>query len=152
MHAQAKSTTAASPADLETFLTALSPIQDAEPINIEGVTGCEVEGEGLFHFTVEHDREADAHERLSAYHPLWTTDLYHEEIGDGSTDPNQPGVLLGIIGRATASSEANGRAIDTVLIGAVTGESGRFYVQVTFVGSDWSDQPPGPHPATSPVI
>jgi len=149
MHAQAKSTTAASPADLETFLTVLSPVPDTEPINIEGVTGCEVEGEGLFHFAVQHGREGAAHERLGDYHPQWTTDLYAEEIGDGSADPNQPGVLLGIISRATASSQANGRAIDTVLIGAVTGEKGKFYVQVTFVGSTWSDQPPGPHPVTA---
>jgi hypothetical protein len=105
----------------------------------------------MFHFAVQHGREADAHERLGDYHPQWTTDLYSEEIGDGSNDPNQPGVLLGIIGRATASSEANGRAIDTVLIGAITGEKGRFYVQVTFVGSTWTADPPAPDPMSSPA-
>jgi hypothetical protein len=150
MHAQAKSTTSASPADLQQFLTVLSPPMNADQINIEGVTGWAVEGDGRFHFSVEDGREADAHDRLSAYHPEWTTDLYHEEINGDSSDPNQPGVLLGIIERATASSEANGRAIDTVLIGAITGSKGGFYVQVTFDGSDWSEEPPGPHPHDDP--
>ena len=144
MHAQAKSHTAASPADLQQFLTVLTPPNETDQVNIEGVTGWDVEGDGWFHFTVEHGREAEAHDKLVAYGPEWTTDLYSEEIGDGSADPNQPGVLLGIIGRATASPEANGRAIDTVLIGAVTDEKGKFYVQVTFVGSTWSDVPPAP--------
>jgi len=146
MHAQAKSQTAASPADLRQFLTVLTPPQETDKINIEGVTGFNVEEDGWFHFTVEDGREAEAHDLLSVYHPQWTTDLYHEEIDAGSSDPNQPGVLLGIIERATASAEAGGRAIDTVLIGAKTGTRGTFYVQVTFIGSTWSTDEPGPHP------
>jgi hypothetical protein len=146
MHAQAKSHTAASPADLQQFLTVLTPPAETDKVNIEGVTGWNVEEDGWFHFTVEHGREAEAHDRLSAYHPQWTTDLYHEEIDDSSSDPNQPGVLLGIIERATASPEAGGRAIDTVLIGAKTRSKGTFYVQVTFIGSTWSTDAPGPHP------
>ena len=151
MHAQAKSQTAASPADLRQFLTVLTPPQETDKINIEGVTGFNVEEDGWFHFTVEDGREAEAHDLLSVYRPQWTTDLYHEEIDAGSSDPNQPGVLLGIIQNATESDVAAGRAIDTVLIGACTGEQGKFYVQVTFIGSTWSEQAPGPHPDDDPA-
>ena len=64
-------------------------------------------------------------------------DLYAEEIVPpaqiGLEDPNQPGVLLKIVENAKASPVASGRPIDTILIGARTGEPGRFYVQVTFI-------------------
>ena len=141
-HAQAKSHTSASPADLTQFLAAANEGLAANPINIEGISGSNVEAEGELHFTVEHGREAEVHAQLERYHPEWTTDVYVEEIPPGPPDPNQPGVLHGIIQRAT--DEHPDRTIDTVLIGALTGSPGVFYVQVTFTDSVWTAGPPEP--------
>ena len=128
-HAQTKSGTSASPASLEALLERLADI------NIEGVSGTSLEADGLIHIAVEHGREAEVHDLLGDYHPKWTTDLYVEEIDNQGVA--QPGVLLGIIQRARQAHPD--RAIDTVLTGV---SSGTFFVQVTFVGSDWSNDPP----------
>ena len=145
MHIQAKAQTTASPADLAKFLTVLvGPPEDE--INIEGVTGARIEADpaGEFVFAVEHGRAGDAHDRLvgAHYNVLWTTDLYTERIpgplAQDPPDPNQPGVLLGIIERASAS----GREIDTVLVGLRTGKPGVYGVQVTFMDSVWSPDRP----------
>lgn len=157
MHIQAKAKAALSPADLGSFLRTVTGPPEHE-INIEGVTGCNVEGDepGDFVFAVEHGRAALAHDRLTApqetaegekaYAVWWTKDLYVEDVpsaqGVGTDDPNQPGVLLGIIERAKGSQIAGGRQIDTVLIGARTGQPGIFGVQVTFIGSAWSTDRP----------
>ena len=150
MHIQAKAQVTASPADLARFLKVLvGPPEDE--INIEGVTGAGIEGDpaGEFVFAVEHGRAADAHDRLAeaGYAVQWTTDLYRERIpgplAQDPDDPNKPGVLLGIIERATESGIAAGRAIDTVLVGLRTGKPGVFGVQVTFIGSAWSPDRPG---------
>ena len=126
MHAQAKSTTAACPGRSASIPR--GPESDAprrqQPINIEGVTGCGVEDGGQFPFAVKHGREAEAHDASATYTRSGRTTCTARRSADGSADPNQPGVLLGIIEHATASSEANGRAIDTVLIGQRTGEPG----------------------------
>ena len=58
-------------------------------------------------------------------------------------DPNQPGVLLGIVERCKSSQIAAGRDIDTVMIGAFTDEPGQYFAQVTFHGSDWTEDRPG---------
>jgi hypothetical protein len=80
----------------------------------------------------------------------WTRDLYAERVPSDDAqggaprdqDPNQPGVLLGVVERAKASDLAGGRNIDTVLIGAFTDEPGRFFIQVTFEGSEWVNERP----------
>ncbi len=142
MHIQAKSKTALSPADLAQFLGNLVEETETEPpINIEGVTGAAVEGEGFFVFAVEHGREKDADRRVRKYGCQWTNDIYAEEI-PSSPDPNVPGVLLEIIQNATTSDVAAGRPIDHVLVGMKTGAPGVLYVQVSFIGSDWRDHPP----------
>ncbi len=139
MHIQAKSTGAASPADLATFLAVLAADEAPHgPLNVEGVTGCGAEtGNGIV-FTLHHDQFGAAVERLQdkGYTVVVNTDLYVEEIvPDISGEPesmNRPGVLAEIVANAKASQIANGRAIDTVLVAARTGDPGRFYVQVSF--------------------
>ena len=152
MHIQARARTQRSPADLLEFLKVLDRTDEhGGPINVEGVTGAKLEGGGHLCFTVEHGRVQNAHDRLTGerYRVEWTKAIHKERIppqaGSGVTpasdDPNQPGVLAGIIERAKASQVAEGRPIDCVLIGAKTGEPGVFYAQVTFAGDPWSDAP-----------
>ena len=131
-HAQTKSGTAASPASLETLLDQL------RDVNIQGVSGTSLEADGLLHFVVQHGQEGDAQQALEAYHPKWTDDLYFEEIS--SQEMGQSGVLHGIIGRAKQQNP--GRLIDTVLTGMTPGDPPTFWVQVTFLGTDWTDEPP----------
>jgi hypothetical protein len=131
-HAQTKSGTSASPADLEALLERLAAL------NIEGVSGTSLEADGLIHLAVEHGHEGEVHDALAEYHPKWTTDLFVEEFDAQAVV--QPGILLGIIQRAKQANP--GRAIDTVLTGVRSDAPGIFYVQVTFVGSDWTNDPP----------
>lgn len=153
MHVQARASTAASPADLALFLQELAAneAEGLDDINVEGVSGAGVETGGMVVFAVENGREGDAHDRLTAkhYRCQWTTDLYHERIprshsagGGSADDPNQPGVLRGIVQRAKESKVAAGRSIDTILIGAFTKKPGRFFAQVTFEGAAWSEDRP----------
>src|SRR5262245_11963463 len=135
-HAQTKSGTAASPASLEGLLEKL------EDVNIEGISGTSLEADGLFHFVVEHGQEGDAHEALEGYHPKWTTDLYAEELDSQAVV--QPGALLQVIKNAKTANP--GRLIDTVLTGVTAGNPATFWVQVTFIGADWTDTPPTPQP------
>ena len=159
MHVQARAKPARSPADLAAFLQELAADADADrdAINVEGVGGASIEQGGNFVFAVADGREGDAHDRLDAvgYRCEWTTDVYHEEIPPAATsetvqpsdeDPNRPGVLVGIIQRAKGSTIADGRNIDTVLIGAFTDRPGHFFAQVTFEGARWTTDRPGPHP------
>ena len=157
MHVQARASTAASEADLGPFLERLAGI------NIEGVSGGGIESrdDGRFLFVVEDGREGECHDLLTsapAYNVEWTTDLYHEALGPGegpdaalaaaaSADPNQPGVLAGVVGRAKRSRlEGRSRRVDGVLIGAFTGKKNHFFVQVTFEDSAWTTDRPGLHP------
>lgn len=148
MHIQARARPQLSPPDLAEFLGAIAgaDLLDADKINVEGVTGSSVEDGGFFVFAVTHGREAECHTRLESYRCQWTTDLYAERIppdpGTVEPDPNQPGVLLGIVQRAKESRIAAGRPISEVLLGAFTNEPGQFFAQVSFVGSDWQDEPP----------
>lgn len=128
-HAQTKSGTSASPADLEALLERLADI------NIEGISGTSLEADGLVHLAVEHDHEAEVHDLLGDYHPKWTTDLYVEELDVQAV--GQPGALLQVIKNAKLAHPD--RMIDTVLTGV---SSGTFFVQVTFIGSDWTNDPP----------
>jgi hypothetical protein len=153
MHVQARAAPTTSPADLAAFLRVLAPDPEAnrDRINIEGGAGAAIESGGKFVFTVTHGRMREAWDRLTevGYHVEWTEDLYAEKVppdqaqgGGHEQDPNQPGVLLGVVERAKASDLAAGRNIDCVLIGAVTDEPERFFVQVTFEGSEWRDDRP----------
>ena len=136
MHVQARSAPALSPPDLEAFLKVL-----ANDINIEGVSGCAVEDGGQLVFTVAHGQEAQAHELLTneGYTVQWTTDLYAEEIP--AETANQPGVLAGIIERAKGQMSGS-RAIDTVLVGSLSGAPGGFYCQCTWTDAAWQSEPP----------
>lgn len=154
MHVQARAAPTTSPADLVAFLRVLAPDveSDRDRINIEGTAGAAIETGGKFVFVVTDGRFRDAWDRLheEGYTCEWTEDLYAESVPPdqeqdgtaGEQDPNQPGVLLGVVERAKASDIAGGRSIDTVLIGAVTDEPGRFFIQVTFEGSEWRDARP----------
>jgi hypothetical protein len=133
MHIQSKSNAAKSPANLADFLDVLAAdIPPHGPINIEGVTGCGIEtGSGIV-FSLSHDQHDAGVARLrdAGYTVDENTDLFTEAV-DG--DPNQPGVLADIVRRAKDSPEANGRPIDTVLVGFFTGQPDMFYVQVSFI-------------------
>ncbi len=158
MHIQARAKPSKSPANLADFLGELAAdvAMNRDAINVEGVSGSAVEGGGELAFTVTHGRAREANDRLTSarYRVEWTKDLYAEEIppvqdtGSGpavppdDADPNQPGVLLGIVQRAKGSSLAGGRDIDTVLIGAFTDRPGHYFAQITFHGSDWREDAP----------
>ena len=140
MHIQAKSTAAASPANLADFLAVLAEaVQGEGPLNVEGVTGCGIETGGGIVFAMSHDHFELGVNRLRGrgYTVDVNDDLYAEEIVPpaqiGLEDWNQPGVLLKIVENAKASPVASGRPIDTILVGARSGEPGRFYVQVSFI-------------------
>jgi hypothetical protein len=157
MHIQARAQPQRSPADVVEFLKVLAGDgTDDDPINIEGVTGSGIEHGGHLVFAVTHGRENEAHDRLGrvGYRCQWTNDVYAEKIppdpsdqasdlvANDEPDPNQPGVLLGILERARDSGLAAGRPIHEILIGAFTDEPGRFFAQVTFVGAHWRDDVP----------
>lgn len=131
MHIQSRAKPQKSPADLAAFVRVLSApaVEGRLPINIEGVTGTNLELGGDFVFTVADGREDDARDwlELEDYTVTQTTDLYSEEITG-----NQSGQLLDVIERARESDVGRGRAIYEILIGAVTGETDKFYAQVTF--------------------
>ncbi|HYH92042.1 MAG TPA: hypothetical protein VD763_02695 [Candidatus Saccharimonadales bacterium] len=153
MHIQARSKAKLSPADLSEFLGVMAqPTTDGGRINIEGVTGSEIEigqgdkdDTGWFNFSMDDTKVAECHRILTAakYRPEYCVDLYSEAIPvDQAPDPNQPGVLHQIILNAKKWDGDRRRPIDTVLIGALTDQPGHFYVQVTFVGSAWTSEPP----------
>ena len=156
MHIQARSKPQRSPANLAEFLEVIgAPNADGDRINVEGVTGSALEHGGHFCFTVEHGRARETHDRLteSRYTVEWTRDVYAEKVPPDSNvasplapaeepDPNQPGVLAGMIQRAKDSPLAAGRTVHEVMIGAFTGQPGTFFVQVTFQGADWSSDRP----------
>jgi hypothetical protein len=149
MHAQAKSDTAASPPNLEAFLDALNPATLAwhQRINIEGAFARDVElsegevAKGEIRLAFEDGSLEEAHSRLTGagYTVEWTTDLYHEVL-PSAPHPNRPGTLLDTIQKAKAAN--SNRAIDSVLIGQRTAGGRQFFVQVTFVDSNWTGQPP----------
>lgn len=140
MHIQAKSTAAASPANLADFLDVLARDDPNEGrLNVEGITGCGAETGGGIVFTLHHDHFELGVARLrnAGYTVDINEDLYVEEIvpsaAGGIEAMNRPGVLAEIIRNAKDSPTANGRPIDTVLVATRTGDPGRFYVQVSFV-------------------
>ena len=135
MHVQARAQPITSPPDLEAFIKVLSEPETPPgeptrvPINIEGVSGGEVELGGEIVFAVEHGREADAEAwlREANYDPTFTEDIFAQEMSG-----NQAGQLLSIIRGATETTRGKNRVIRDVLIGEKTGEPGAFFVQISF--------------------
>jgi len=135
MHVQARAQPISSPPDLEAFIKVLSEPETPPgeptrvPINIEGISGGEVELGGEIVFAVEHGREADAEDwlRKAGYTPTFTEDIFAQEMTG-----NQAGQLLSIIRGATETTRGKNRVIRDVLIGEKTGEPGAFFVQIAF--------------------
>jgi hypothetical protein len=147
MHIQAKATPKASPADLETFLAVLSePAAPREPINIEGVSGDDLELGGEFIFSFDHDRQADVEAWLDEKDyrvDFFVGDMTEIENGDQVIDDdtrlavlvldgNQPGTLLAAVRSLGAASLPTGRVIRHLVIGQETQAPNRFYVQIAF--------------------
>ena len=135
MHVQARAQPITSPPDLEAFIKVLSEPETPPgeptrvPINIEGISGGEVELGGEIVFAVEHGRESDAEDwlREAGYDPTFTEDIFAREMTG-----NQAGQLLSIIRGATETTRGKNRVIRDVLIGEKTGEPGAFFVQIAF--------------------
>jgi hypothetical protein len=139
MHVQARATPATSPADVEAFLKVLSEPEGLtdegrprEPINIEGVTGTDLEGKGKIVFSFDHDREADVARwlREAGYKDVTFLNADEGQIFWAELSGNAPGQLLDAI---RAGKGANsGKRIRDVLIGQETQKPNRFYVHISF--------------------
>jgi hypothetical protein len=152
MHIQAKATPKASPADLETFLAVLSepvtppgqPTRD--PINIEGVSGDDLELGGQFIFSFDHDRKDDVEAwldekryRVEFFEGDMNAITNGDQVVDDDTrlavfvlDGNAPGTLLAAIRSLGAANLPSGRVIRHMVIGQETQVDQRFYVQIAF--------------------
>ncbi len=144
MHVQARAKTAASPEDLEKFLTWISDPEQLEgrpAVNVEGVSGSHVEHDGEFVFSFDHDRVDEVRHQLRDYNPTF---LYGVMDSDEDLPPdrdgtifwarlaeNTPGQLLAAIQAARNSDIGRDKEIRDVMIGQETGGS-QFYVQITF--------------------
>ena len=150
MHVQARARTSASPEDVEAFLKVLSEPEaptDGEPreaINIEGVTGTDLEDGGRIVFSFDHDREADVRAWLkeAGYHEVEFLNADAGEIFWQELGGNAPGQLLNAIRAGKAVPSNTGKRVRDVLIGQETQEPHRFYVHVSF--ADGGD---GPEPS-----
>ncbi len=145
MHVQARASTSASPADLETFLKWISDPDQLEghaAVNIEGVGGSHVEHrDGEFVFSFDHDRVEEVRDLLGRYNPTF---FYGRMDSDDDLNPdrdgtifwarlaeNTPGQLLAAIQAARESDVGKDKEIKDVLIGQETGGT-QFYVQISF--------------------
>ena len=142
MHVQVRATPAASERNVEAFLKVISEPegltgdgQPREPINIEGVTGTDLENDAdgrHIVFSFDHDREADV--------ATWLAEARYEDVtflnaenGDmfwAELGGNAPGHLLDKIRDAKAAFP--NRDIKDILIGQETKSPNRVYVQITF--------------------
>lgn len=148
MHIQAKATPSASPPDLETFLAIMSePGPGREPINIEGVSGDDLETGGQVIFSFDHDRVADVEQ--------WLTDAgYKVQFFEGDMgqidNPDQvvdddvriavlvlpdlgPGALLAAVRGLGRANLPNRRVIRHIVVGRETQAPNRTYVQIAFL-------------------
>lgn len=146
MHIQAKTTPAASPADLAALLDRLAnPPPGIDPINIEGVSGAHLETGGQFVFSFDHDRRADVEAVLDGYHDLeiveGNLDLIEDDPHEVADDQelhvrvlraNTPGALLEAIQGAALINLPSSRLVRHIVIGQETQAPNRFYVQVRF--------------------
>ncbi len=135
MHIQARAKPAKSAPDLEAFFKVLSePTPGRTAINIEGVTGSDVETGGEIVFTFDHDREADVRAWLDQENYKDVTFLNAEagEIFWAELSENTPGQLLQAIRSASTENLPSGKLIKDVVIGQETQPPHRFYVQISF--------------------
>lgn len=144
MHIQARVTPAASPPDLVKFVQILSEPETPPgeptrvPINIEGVSGSDLETGGQIVLSFDHDREADVRAWLdeAGYRDVTFRNADDDEIAWVELSDNTPGQLLDAIRSASISNLPNGKLIKDVLIGQETvaagAPAGRFYVQISF--------------------
>jgi hypothetical protein len=148
MHVQARATPAASPRSVEAFLKVLSEPegltgdgQPRKPINIEGVTGTNLEKEDdegndpearRIVFSFDHDRAADVQDWLTEVGYTDVTFLYAPaQIFTTELGGNEPGQLLKAI-RAGKAANPDKRIRD-VLIGQATQDPYPFYVQISWM-------------------
>lgn len=138
MHIQAKATPAASPPDLEGFLSPISDpgstVAGRQGINIEGISGDYLETGGELFFTFDHDREGDVRAWLEekGYTNIEILRRDDDEYFQAELPANEPGHLLEAIRAATSQNLSEGRLIRNVLIGQETQPPHRFYVNITF--------------------
>lgn len=144
MHIQARVTPAASPPDLVKFVQILSepetpPGQPGRlPINIEGVTGSDLETGGQIVLSFDHDRVDDVRAwlREAGYRDVEFRNADDDEIVWVELSDNTPGQLLQAIRGASTDNLPSGKLIKDVLIGQETvpdgAPAGRFYVQIAF--------------------
>jgi hypothetical protein len=141
MHIQAKATPAKSPPNLEEFVAVLSspvtPPGDPtrQPINIEGVSGAELETGGQIVFSFDHDRKDDVEAwlREAEYKDVTFFDRDAGEIFWAELTDNVPGALLEAIREASSTTNVqDGKLIKHMVIGQETQAPHRFYVQISF--------------------
>ena len=127
MHIQAKAKAAKSPPDLEAFLRVLSEPAtpqnpNRQPVNIEGISGDDLETSGYVTFSFDHDRVQQVREWLEEA-GLRGRHVLERGAGwplPGRDRPNDPGQLLAAVRAATQQNLASGRIIKTALIGQET--------------------------------
>ena len=138
MHIQAKAKVAKSAPDLEAFLTVLSdPATPDHPnrqrINIEGVSGDDLETSGYITFSFDHDRAQDVRD--------WLDEAGYKDVTFSNADAgdhfqavisNDPGQLLEAVREATTQNLSSGRIIKTVVVGQETQAPNRLYVNIAF--------------------
>jgi hypothetical protein len=153
MHIQAKAAPKASPPDLEAFLAVLSePVtppgepDPRQPINIEGVSGHDLELGGDIVFSFDHDRRDDVE--------AWLAQAgYAVEFFEGDMDeienPDQvvtddsrlavlvveadaTGSLLAAVRSLGAANLPSGRVIRHIVVGRETQVDKRTFVQIAF--------------------
>ena len=144
MHVQARAKPAASPADVEAFLKVLSEPepsidgQPREPINIDGVTGADLEHGGQIVISFDHDRLADVQAWLdeAKYKDIEFLNAEDGQFFWAELGGNEPGQLLNAIRAGKAAPNNSRKRIKDVLIGQETQPPHRFYVHVSFEDGD----------------
>ena len=138
MHIQAKAKAAASPPDLVAFLKVLSEPAtpqnpNRQPVNIEGISGDDLETSGYVTFSFDHDRGQQVRDWLEE---AGYTDITFSNAEDGdhfqAVIVDEPGQLLAAVREATSQNLAFGRIIKTVLVGRETQPPNRLYVNISF--------------------
>jgi hypothetical protein len=127
MHLQVRSSTKASPADVEKFLRRLKE----GGVNISGAGGTNPEFGGEFALALEDDQ------RDAAKKALDRPPKYEYRILEYGVDPgltlrslvNEVGALHAVVAEVAAENRKSGRKIRDVLIG-VQGEDGKTPVQI----------------------
>lgn len=127
MHLQLRSTTKASPADVEKFLRRLKD----EGVNISGVGGTNPEFGGEFVLALEDDQR-DAATRALDKNPKYEYRILEAGAASGLTLrwlDNAVGALHAVVVEVTAENRKSGRRIRDVLVG-VQRADGKTPVQI----------------------